>query len=137
MSPIRPHHPVTTSDNQQFTPVGPFLRRWKLDELPQLANVLLGHMSLVGPRPKLPEHIVSRSSMPPGNHRDGTVPSIGETISTSSPLTRKLHTFCPWRIHWPRCGRLTSSAAPMSLAAKSSMPARTRFGLSPSAQAWP
>ena len=67
----RPHHPITTSDNQQFTPVGPFLRRWKLDELPQLANVLLGHMSLVGPRPKLPEHVVPRSSMPSGNHRDG------------------------------------------------------------------
>jgi lipopolysaccharide/colanic/teichoic acid biosynthesis glycosyltransferase len=32
------HHPITTSDNQRFTPVGPFLRRWKLDELPQLVT---------------------------------------------------------------------------------------------------
>lgn len=51
------HHAVTTVDNQRFTPIGPFLRRWKLDELPQLLNVLAGNMSLVGPRPKMQEHV--------------------------------------------------------------------------------
>jgi lipopolysaccharide/colanic/teichoic acid biosynthesis glycosyltransferase len=60
------HHPVTTSDNQRFTPIGQFLRRWKLDELPQLANVLAGHMSLVGPRPKLREHVISNLPCRPG-----------------------------------------------------------------------
>jgi len=47
---------VTTNENQEFTPIGPFLRRFKFDELPQLINVLCGEMSLVGPRPKMPQH---------------------------------------------------------------------------------
>jgi lipopolysaccharide/colanic/teichoic acid biosynthesis glycosyltransferase len=62
----RAHHPVTTSDNQSFTSIGPFLRRSKLDELPQVANVLLGHMSLVGPRPKMQEHVIFDLPCRPG-----------------------------------------------------------------------
>lgn len=65
---------VTVGKDPRITRAGAFLRRYKLDELPQLINVLLGDMSLVGPRPEVSRYIACYTaeqravvlSVPPG-----------------------------------------------------------------------
>ncbi len=57
---------VTRAGDARLTWVGGFLRGTKLDELPQLVNVLRGDMSLVGPRPKLPHHQTYTLQVRPG-----------------------------------------------------------------------
>ena len=94
---------ITVREDPRITPIGAVLRRTKLDELPQLLNVLRGDMSLVGPRPEDPRFVAGYSpeqrevlSIRPGitspaavRYRDeetlfnGSDPNLEETYATT------------------------------------------------------
>jgi lipopolysaccharide/colanic/teichoic acid biosynthesis glycosyltransferase len=52
-----PNNLWTVKDDPRRTKVGSFIRKYSIDELPQFINVLLGQMSLVGPRPEQPHYV--------------------------------------------------------------------------------
>jgi lipopolysaccharide/colanic/teichoic acid biosynthesis glycosyltransferase len=52
--------PITRAEDERITPLGKRLRLYRLDELPQLFNVIRGEMALIGPRPETPEYVDPR-----------------------------------------------------------------------------
>lgn len=77
---------LTIANDERITMAGGKLRRYKLDELPQLLNVLRGEMSLVGPRPEVPEYVACYPddlkekvlSVPPGITDNASIAFAGE-----------------------------------------------------------
>lgn len=56
---------LSSEDDDRVTRVGRFIRKWKIDELPQLFNIIKGEMSIVGPRPERPELIADNCRLVP------------------------------------------------------------------------
>lgn len=79
---------ITIGQDKRITTCGKFLRKYKIDELPQLINVLKGDMSLVGPRPEVPRYVAEYPenirqivlSVPPGITDFASIQFVDESI---------------------------------------------------------
>jgi exopolysaccharide biosynthesis polyprenyl glycosylphosphotransferase len=76
------------ADDPRVTPIGRYLRKYCVDELPQLMNVLLGDMSVVGPRPPLPDEVVQYG--PPQRRRLSMKPGLTGTWQVSGPKRNQM-----------------------------------------------
>lgn len=84
---------ITTTDNRQITYLGRFLRYWKLDELPQFLNVLRSDMSLVGPRPKVPEQQIGELRYRPGITGAASIAFAREELLLAALPKEYLHAY--------------------------------------------
>jgi lipopolysaccharide/colanic/teichoic acid biosynthesis glycosyltransferase len=89
---------VTKHGDRRITAIGTRLRKYKLDELPQLWNVLVGDMSLIGPRPKLPHHETLEMPFRPGLTGAATLIFRCEEEMLRQVPEEELELFCVRRI---------------------------------------
>src|SRR5581483_6993672 len=92
-SPLKPEDP-------RITPIGRFLRRTSLDELPQLLNVLRGDMALVGPRPEMP--FIVKSYTPAQRRRLEVTPGITGLWQLSADRAYLIHENIEYDLYYVR-----------------------------------
>ena len=89
---------ITTINDGQITSLGRVLRAWKLDELPQLLNVLRGDMSLVGPRPRVPDQPAARLDCRPGITGAASLAFTREEVLLAGIPRHQLKTYYAGRV---------------------------------------
>lgn len=102
---------ITVGADKRITSIGAILRKTKLDELPQLIDVLLGNMSLVGPRPEVPEYVKYYSvdikrkvfSIRPGITDEASIEMIDENdvlARSSNPENTYINEILPLKLSY-------------------------------------
>jgi lipopolysaccharide/colanic/teichoic acid biosynthesis glycosyltransferase len=99
----------TSSCDSRITRVGRFLRRTSLDELPQLMNVFLGHMSLVGPRPEMPFIVEQYNSLQ--RQRLQAIPGITGLWQLSADRATQIHENIQYDLYYIRYRSFCMDAA--------------------------
>lgn len=98
---------ITSSQDRRITKLGKMLRRFKIDELPQFINVIKGEMSIVGPRPEVPEIVEQNKSMfrrivvfPPGLFSPASLKFIRESdmLDRKDVMQKYLNEILPEKI---------------------------------------
>jgi len=94
-------HSITIGQDERITRWGQFLRRWKLDELPQLINIIKGEMSFIGPRPEVPEFVDSESFSFLNKVKPGLSDYASILLIDESEILEKIHHTEPYRYILP------------------------------------